>query len=83
MVREQSPGKTLGFCLFYQKSQPFKEILAVMIILKYRPTFDSACHNMMQGSGGIYACFARHAGKITSWKIFVKCKTKGRPQNYF
>jgi hypothetical protein len=65
MVGDQGPRETSGFGFFDNMSQPFNKIIAVDGILKDCPTFDAAANDVMQGSGGVYACFSGHAGKVT------------------
>jgi hypothetical protein len=60
MVRHQRSGETKGFRLDDDLTQPFNEIIPVLIIPEYSPALDSAYDYVMQGAGGINACFAWH-----------------------
>ena len=72
MVGDQCPCKTFGFGFFNNVAQAFNKISAVGVALKDWSTFDPPGHDVMQGSGGVYAGFSWHAGKV-AWKdLFVK-----------
>lgn len=60
MVGNQRPGKAIRLRLGENITQAFKKIIPVLIIAKYRPAFNSAHDDMLQGSKIIDAGFAGH-----------------------
>ncbi len=73
MVRDERPCKTKGIRLGDDITQPFSEILPVVIIWENQSALDATNDNMMQGSGGSDMGFAWNATItayiIGSWKL--------------
>ena len=55
VIERQRPGKTKGFRLADDLTQPFNEIIAILIICEYTPALDSAHDYVIQGAESIRA----------------------------
>jgi hypothetical protein len=60
MVGNQSPGVAGGVCFGKDKIESFKTLIIITVIKKYRTTVDTSDDDVVQGTGSIYAGFARH-----------------------
>ena len=72
MVGNQGPRVTDGFGTFNGGTQPFEKRIAVLIIKKNLPAFDTAHDNMVQGAGSIYARLPGHGNDIANLLTLFK-----------
>ena len=78
----KSPFITDALRLRNQDRQTLDKILAVKIIPKNRPAFNSANNNMMQHSGCIQSCWAWHNSLIPLIRGGVNLLIYGRPYRF-
>jgi len=73
VVGQQGPGVTSGLSCTQDRLQPLDEILPVGILSENLAALDPSANDMVQGTRGINASSAWHAGLIAP--CFFKCNT--------
>lgn len=53
MVRNQSPGVTLGLGLFQDDDKPFEEGLVILVIEEDLSPFDAPGHDVLEQAGAV------------------------------
>jgi hypothetical protein len=77
----QRPAKTKGFRLADELTQPFNEIIPVLIISENSTALDSGYDYMMQGIESIHACLAwPNALSSSSGQLFESYYFMGVPK---
>ena len=64
MVGNQRPSVTDGCGTFDESAHSFQEIVPVLIVSEYVPTFDAPHDHMVEGAGSVYARLSGHRDAI-------------------
>lgn len=67
MVRNQSPGVTLGLSFFEDAGEPFQERLTIFVVKEDVSSFDSPGHHMLEKAGGVKSGLAGHFVYLDWW----------------
>ena len=82
MVWDQCPCVAGCLCIYQQIAKTFHEGMIVFSVRKDILTIYPSPYDMMQGSGGVYAGFSRHAYPLTWSSTNVNSYFHVRPQFY-
>jgi len=66
MIRDQSPGITLGLRFFEDSGQAVQEGLAIFVVEEKLTTFYSPRHHVLEKAGGVKSGLAGHKLRLTS-----------------
>ena len=72
VIWEEGPGKAAGLRIRGQGGKPVKEILSVGVGAEHFSAFNSSDHDVVNGTGCVYASFSRH--------VFVHSRSGGGRQ---
>ena len=64
MVGNQRPRVTDGCGTFNEGAYSFQEIVPVLIVPEYVPSFDAPHNHMVEGAGSVYARLSGHGNAV-------------------